>query len=102
MGRVEEGGCASQYVCKGPEVGMDQALVKSKMKGRVVEHREPRGEEPRMKGVWQGPDPVRLVECGQEFGFRAEGSRGKCARRQSGGLQGISDTGPQITCVVEP
>lgn len=81
---------------------MDQALVKSKMKGRAVEHCEPRREEPRMKGAWQGPDPLRLVEHGQEFGFCAESSCGKCAEGENGGLQGISDTGPQITYVVEP
>lgn len=50
---------ARQGMCKGPEVGMDQARVQSKMKGRMLEHREPRGEKPRVRGAWQGPDPVR-------------------------------------------
>lgn len=63
---------ARQHVCKGPEVGMDQARVKSKVKGRAVQHHEPRGEEPRRKGARQGPDPVRLLEHGQEVRFCAE------------------------------
>lgn len=74
---------------------MDQALVKSRMKGRVVEHHEPRGGEPRMKGVWQGPDPMRLVVW---VGVWIICSPRKCAGGESGGLQSISDTRPQITC----
>lgn len=37
-------------MCKGPEVGVDQAHVKSRMKDEVVEHREPRGQGAQVEG----------------------------------------------------
>lgn len=73
----ELGECARRGACKGPKAGMDPASVMSRLMGGIVEHSKPRGEEPRMKGAWQQPEPTRLVELGQELKFHPEGSQGK-------------------------
>lgn len=54
-------------MCKGPEVGMAQAGVTSRMKGGMLEHKEPRGEEPRMRGTRQRPGLGRLLDQGRSL-----------------------------------